>query len=97
MDNFAISFLLCGLLICIINLLYQGIDNEKSFVMKNKVNTTNKNKAYSTISSICIVQLLIIGVAFGGMNYSSVYVNIMLSSFCILLLSTIIPIINLFK
>ena len=94
MNQIAISCLLCGLLIFIINMLFQGIDHEKSFVIKNKVNTSNKNKAYSIISLVCIIQLIIIGTTFGIMNFSSDSVNIMLSSFCMLLLSEFIPIIH---
>ena len=94
MNNISISFLLCGLLICIINMISQGIDHEKSFNIKNKINTSNKNKAFSIISLICIIQLIIIGATFGIMNVSSDNVNIMLSSLCILLLSAFVPIIH---
>ena len=95
MNNIAISFLLCGLLICIISMLYHGIENEKSFIIKNKVDTSNKNKAYSIISLVCIVNLIIIFTGFGIMHiYSeSEYINITISSFCILILIVFVPMI----
>lgn len=95
MNNIAISFLLCGLLICIISMLYQGIDNEKSFVMKNKINTTNKNKAYSIISLVCIIYLIFIGIGLGIIYFTpdSGYINIAISSFCIIMLIVVVPMI----
>ena len=95
MNNIAISFLLCGLLICIISMLYQGIDNEKSFVMNNKINTTNKNKAYSIISLVCIIYLIFIGTGFGIIYFTpnSDYINVAISSFCIIMLIVVVPMI----